>query len=380
MTPSKKTEFILFVTQINPNKPGGGSSVVLKNLITKLSSSNYFVAYLDYFRFRFVKENKYDTNSVFRVIPNWHPIYLIDFIFKGTRDKYIIQKLYKFVIKNNISILVGIYPTYKSIKISLLVAQKAKIKFFPYLHDTIADGLSHTNFAKSSEALEYEIIKTAKKVITISDGMKEYYDRKYSIQTATLEHSYPEEIVPYKLQRDLRAFWGGEIYNINDISFSRIQNALGTLQIPFHVTSLAKINTPLIPNTKLKYFEKRSDYINAVKGSQILILALNWPDETSTHYNELSTIFPTKTIEYLASGALIIAHCPSEYFLAKFLLKHNCGIVFSNRDENEISNKIVELLSNKTEIERLCENALIAAKIFESTNIISKFNKIINEN
>jgi hypothetical protein len=377
MASLKKNELILFITQLNPNKPGGGSSVVVKNLITKLSTSNYFVAYLDYFRFRYIKEKNSDTNSGFRVLPNWHPIYLIDFFFKGTRDQYIISKLCKFIIKNNVTILIGIYPTYKSINISLLAAQKTGIKYFPYLHDTIADGLSHTNFANSAVALEFEIVKAASKVITISDGMKDYYDRKYSIETVTLEHSYPEKIEYYNLQRELRAFWGGEIYSINDKSFSRIQDAFGILNIPFYVSSLSSLKINFISNTKRKYYEKRSDYINAVKGSKILVLALNWPDETDTHVNELSTIFPTKTIEYLASGSLIIAHCPADYFLAKFLKKHNCGIVLSDRDE--ISNGIVEILNDSTKIEKLCENALIAAKIFESTNIVKKFNKIINE-
>ena len=83
----------------------------------------------------------------------------------------------------------------------------------------------------------------------------------------------------------------------------------------------------------------------AIASKAVLLLALDAPHESNVHRDELATIFPTKTPEYLASGRPVFAHCPSDYFLARFLNEHGCGAVVSEDDDNAI---MAQLLGHGT--------------------------------
>ena len=96
------------------------------------------------------------------------------------------------------------------------------------------------------------------------------------------------------------------------------------------------------------------------------------------HKDELSTIFPTKTPEYLATGNLIIVHCPENYFLAKFFRKHNCGIVISEQSDEAIEKVLRGILAGDNNYDEIRRNALRTASIFKSDALSKKFSGIVN--
>ena len=120
------------------------------------------------------------------------------------------------------------------------------------------------------------------------------------------------------------------------------------------------------------FYPERDDYINALTKKGVLTLAIDWPDESVVDEGELSTIFPTRIIEYLATGSPILAHCPKHYFLAKFIIEQNCGIVISDRNDKSLIDGFNILLSKSISVKDMQKNAIKAAKYFSLDKISNK--------
>ena len=212
----------------------------------------------------------------------------------------------------------------------------------------------------------------------MSEGMSDYYQKNYNLVTYPLEHTYPEKISDNpNFKRNNKAFWGGEVYEINENSFERVQDALNELNTIFTITSLSPLKIKTTNNISRTFFPKRSQYINAVNCHGILVLAINWPDESKIHEAELSTIFPTKTVEYLASGGPILVHCPKHYFLAKFFKKYNCGIVVTERSVVKLKSAIEKIKINGNEIKQMQINALKVMDIFSNDRLKKKLLNLV---
>ena len=93
------------------------------------------------------------------------------------------------------------------------------------------------------------------------------------------------------------------VYNINANAFGRVAAAAASvghrisMTSPKDEASLTRlgIDTSVIDKT---YYPDWSDYLAALEDHQMLLLSLDWPDESPIHRDELATIFPTKTPEW----------------------------------------------------------------------------------
>jgi glycosyltransferase involved in cell wall biosynthesis len=365
-------EHVLIITQVDPETPVGGVTVVLQNLLSAFDQESYTVAYLGRFEWR--PSGQDHTSECYRLIPNFHPVQFLDWIFRGIKRRYAISRALRLVKAKRARIVVGLYPTLNSIYVATEVAKRAKVNYFPYLHDTIVEGLSHTNLAAFARRVQNDTFKTANLIMTMSEGMTDYYREAYGIKSEPLVHSYPEPIAPEPVHGHReRAFWGGEVYQINDCGFRRIQEALLACNTTMIVTSLSPLNIENKANVIQTFFPKRSDYIDAVRKHGILVLTLNWPDESDVHEAELATIFPTKTVEYLAAGGPMLVHCPESYFLAKFFRRHRCGLVVSERSERSLIEAVNLLRSGTQEVREMQDNALKTCEMFSILNVARDF-------
>lgn len=369
---------VVFITQVNPYTPVGGVTVVMRNMLKGYDKSSYTIGYLGRFS-RKLNRNRSQNNDVFRLIPNFHPVQFLGILWPKLKTRYAIGRGVALVKKKKATALVGLYPTLASIEVSERVAYKAGIPFYPYLHDTIKEGLSNSPFAERAAMVQDRVFSIAKTIITMSEGMTELYRSNYGIESEPLEHSYPEQVPKEpNFKRNEKGFWGGEVYAINNKCFERVQDALNELDTQFTVTSLSKLKIKKTPNVFQTFYPTRLEYIEAVSEHGILVLSVNWPDESDINKHELSTIFPTKTVEYLAMGGPILVHCPEHYFLANFFKKYNCGIVVSSREASALKAAIKKLQSKDQEVQQMQRNALRAMEVFSLQRIQKKFELIIN--
>ncbi|HCS28532.1 MAG TPA: hypothetical protein DIW43_13815 [Spongiibacteraceae bacterium] len=371
-------EHVLIITQVNPYTPVGGVTVVMRNLLSAFDTRSYTIAYLGRFNLRQAPEEYEPREECYRLIPNFHPVQLLGAVFARLKQRYATWRAIRLAKAKGAGIVVGLYPTFASLRIATDVAERLGARYFPYLHDTVLEGLSHTAMADDAATLQQRVFSLATKVMTMSEGMTDYYKDKYQLVSYPLEHSYPEAIESQpEVTRTKTAFWGGEVYAINDQSFSRVQQALEKLDTNLEVTSLSSLRIESASNVVRNFYPSRDEYIQAVRHHGILVLAINWPDESDVHEAELSTIFPTKTVEYLATGSPILVHCPEHYFLARFFRERNCGVVVSSRDQEQLLEGIERLQNNPAETLEMQRNALEATSLFGIDRVAGTFQEYL---
>jgi len=84
---------------------------------------------------------------------------------------------------------------------------------------------------------------------------------------------------------------------------------------------------------------------------------------------EIKTIFPTKTIEYLISGRPILAHLPADCFLAEFLRSHDCALIVDEPSLEALKRALAILRQDEALRSKLVCNAMQAAKQFEAHEV-----------
>ena len=248
--------------------------------------------------------------------------------------------------------IIAAYPQLALFAAAVSEANRYGIPYFAYLHDTVEEALSRGSLKNQAAKTQKLVFRTAAGIFVISNGMQDLYARKYGLKTTVVRHIYPEEPFSAPGMGNGKVFWSGAVYGINHRALARMAHACAREGLSATFTG----NTPAndlrmfgFPTDSIQqhYYSQRSDYLSAVAQHSLLLLCLNWPDESSVHPDEMATIFPTKTPEYLASGVPVVVHCPGDYFLASFFRENTCGLVISSRDESEIAMQLTAFLANK---------------------------------
>ncbi len=385
--PLSEKGIVYIITEAFP-PTSAGSSVLNRNLFTYFDPNSY-VIYTHKISFKnklsMVKDVKvrYIAKSFQHFSGKVHNL-LLPFQFR-----YAFSKIKSDAKKEKPVAIIATHPSMDYLKLGLDIATSLKLPFFPYLHDTIAEALSNSVHAERAAVIQAQIWKRSSRIFVMSEGMKNLYQKKYALTTEPVLHTYMEKIrdeneLKLKEYSSPRCFWGGEVYNINNVSLPRLTRALENLDPTIEIASPQKrevLNGLGITNKNLviSFYSDRSQYLNAIENADILLLGLNWPEESNIHPEELGTIFPTKTPEYLSSGKLIIVHAPAQYYLTEFFKKHQCGIVLDNMDPSEVLDTLKQELSNQEKMLGYRKNALLAARLFNQTLVAENFKNSINK-
>ncbi|MEP7164101.1 MAG: hypothetical protein ABI741_05365 [Ferruginibacter sp.] len=274
------------------------------------------------------------------------------------------------------------YPDLYWLDICSAVAIKRKVPFIPYLHDTVVEA-TYGRSKELAKEVQERIFGKAYNIAVMSEGMKVLYEKKYNLSSIAWEHIYPESPVLFPGQKDKRAHWSGDVYEINYKAVFRFNNALAKMQMQFTISN-GKTREQLkgfgIDGNHLEkvFYPKRADYLQQLSKAQIVLLGLNYSDECTVHEDELATIFSTKTPEYLGSDSLIVYHGPRHYFLAQFLLQNDCGIVIDTRDENELLAALKNIIENLGSHQQKIKNARNSLSVFNADLIAQKLIKTLD--
>ena len=377
---------ILFISAFYPPE-NTGSSVVMNNFISSLDIKHVYgvVTCANSFRDKDDIVNGISVHKIFN-IQHLFNSRLLFFIRKFTFN-YEKKKVINLIENEKITHVIGVYPDTDFLELSRSASEACGIKFYAYLHDTLVEGLSHKKYKNIAKVIQQKIFDTSHKIFVMSEGMKHLYRDKYNVNTIPLLHSFSEDVEEKELNNEeveKSIFWGGSIYAINKESVKRIHETCKNLD---YTLTLSASNTPERlnvlgfenKNLKILPFLSREDYVTKLEKQKALLLSIDWPDESPVHKDELATIFPTKTIEYLISGRPILIHCPEEYFLAKFFKDNKCGIILKDRDPQKIKEEIEAVFNDKKKMKEMVSNAYKASKQFHISSVKSVFFKNLKE-
>ncbi len=355
-----------------------GSSVIMANLLSRFDPKSYAVVTENHAGAHGIEDLSGAT--VHRILK---PITVSMKLNKRWRDVQLprmANTIADLIKQHQSKVVVGVYPDFHFLHAAREAARRTKTPLLAYMHDTLAEALSHSYLAPRAATLQEQLFAESSRILVMSQGMSDLYARKYKLNSRPLEHSYLEEI-PTALPTatpQRQAFWGGAIYGINSHSMGRVAKALEPLNCSLLVASSAsKSDLDKLgvsgDHVKTGFYSQREAYLQALREQGLLLLALDWPDESKYHEDELGTIFPTKTPEYLASGRPILVHCPEQYFLARFFRERGCGTVVTERSVEALREAARTLLDDKEIADKQSRAALEAAKLFATDRIVSIF-------
>ncbi len=374
---------VLVVTAHYPPIPGG-SSVIMRNLLAHFHPASYSVVTVGG-SVRQAIDMGHDVQLHHIMSSVQHVSHRLDNLWRDWQINSAVSKLVRLVERRSPGLIIGVFPTFHFLKIARETAKITGVPWLAYLHDTVAEGLADTRWANRAIELQEQVFEEADSILVMSRGMADLYEKKYRLSCQPLEHTYPEPIPETLPDQPVQsqAFWGGDVYRINHWSVVRVSQALAQVNRPFVLA------TKMTPDNlrdmgvqgnhiKTQFYSKRADYLMTLKQQGILTLALNWPDESSKHEDELATIFPTKTPEYLAAGRPILVHCPEHYFLARFFRENKCGLVVSERSIDALERAVQQLLDeNSTKVYAMRQAALTTAQLFKANQLAHRFQKAV---
>lgn len=361
-----------------------GSSVINRNLLSMFNPRSFKVLTTSA-KISANIEQIQDTD-IKRIFRSFYFSSRLNYYLSMMQIKKAVKESVKLAEKEKPAVIVGVFPDYYFLKIARETAKITGIPLVAYLHDTISEAHHNTRYENEANILQEQVFSEASAIFVMSRGMAELYKAKYKLDAMPLEHTYLEQIpgsLP-EVQLKREAFWGGDIYGINKNAVSRISEALGKINCGFFLATGASIEglkSMGIEGDHIQrgFFSQRSAYLANLKQSGLLILALDSADESPVHRDELATIFPTKTPEYLATGCPILIHCPEDYFLARFFKDNNCGYVITEKSPEKIAEISKQMLETPEAFSEMRLNALKAARIFDSERLAKKFSDVINK-
>jgi glycosyltransferase involved in cell wall biosynthesis len=373
--PLCRSGHVLVVSASYPPHPGG-SSVLMRNLLSRFHPASYSVASRRHADLVSIEQNQ--GEQVHSIESSIGFSSTIDRRWQDWDLSGMTSRLVGLVGRIRPRVLLGVYPDFHFLSAAREAALQTKTPWVAYLHDTLAEGLSNSRLADRAALLQKQVFGEASRILVMSRGMADLYLARYRLSSVPLEHSYLDPIPdhPPDDAPPTQAFWGGAIYGINTRAVSRVAKALAIAQYPFvlatntTISDLARLGVQG-EHLRIEFYSKRSEYLRVLQQQGLLVLALDWPDESPVHEDELATIFPTKTPEYLASGRPILVHCPEHYFLARFFMDHRCGLIVSDRSLDCLVAKIQEALKVPEAVSEMTRLALSAARLFAADRVAS---------
>lgn len=336
---------------------------------------------------------KFPTIKILNLIPTFG--FRIGCLLNTMVIPFYFARIITYIKRNKVSKLLCINPSKEFLLMCLILKHITNIKFYTYFHDTLSEtipvGLVKNLYVK----IESYSVRKASKNFTISDGLTEYLSKKHGIMFYTINHPYisaSKKRNKITKQYQSTVLFSGQIYKINRASVIRVLKIAVKSGVNVCFTSekaakLALIDGVPEKSISYKFLPDRNDYLNELKRYYLHISALNWFDEvvwsgrkdTPVDFqHELSTIFPTKIPEYLASGVPCLVHCPEHYFLSQFFLSNKCGYVVNSRDEvsilkvfDEVNQSIgkYEILKNMSTTLNYFSNHTVSRKLLTNLGI-----------
>ncbi|MCS6263349.1 MAG: hypothetical protein H8K11_06280 [Nitrospira sp.] len=290
--------------------------------------------------------------------------------------------------KHQCASLLVVYPSEEFLLVGYLTAKLTKARLYPYLHNTFLDQYDRTRSRyRLAKWLQSRVFEEAAHIFVMSEGMVELYRERYpKVRCSALLHSFnediPEFVPPPEPATPVRFVISGNINASCADAATRVSAAIA--QIDSRLTLLSGTPKGYLKELGILrdgvHYEtvSRDLLLSRLSEADIVMLVHGFTGTMSKE--EYSTIFPTKTIEYLICGRPILAHTPPNSYLTRFLRRHQCALVVDTADEEAILTAVRRLRDDADLRASLVRNALQTAKLFRAPVVAAGLRTILEKN
>lgn len=303
-------------------------------------------------------------------------------IFGGVITGLIAIRRYK------VKAILAFYRDESSLLIGYLLHKFTKLPLFSYFCDIYLENYPNGWYGKIARWLQPRVFRASKKIIVLTEAMKDYFWRHYHIDTIILPHCNNIKIVKKKIKKMHNDIC--KIGYLGTINIDRLQSLQILCQalrgnndyqlIYFTLTSKKYIqkNNLDIENSLIEFIPDEQQMMNRLSTCDVLFLPLAKAPERDERNTQVLTGFPTKVIDYLLCQVPILAHSNKNSFGAKFLEDHQCGYVVDG-GLAELNRAIAILACNNKLRKQLVQNSINALSYFDGNSISNSFRKIISD-
>jgi hypothetical protein len=278
--------------------------------------------------------------------------------------------------KFHCSAVLAVFPNEEFLSVGYLAALWTGVPLYAYFHNTYVEN-RHGSSLRFARWLQSRVFSTARHVFVMSEGMVELYRTRYKgLKCSALVHSFNEQVrdvgaVP-AVHSPMRLMISGNINESCRDAAARFCEA---------VSRIENVSLTLLSGTAQAYLQDlgmlrdgtrhetvaRDRLMHRLEEADVVVLPHGFTGSISAE--EYSTMFPTKTIEYLICGRPILAHAPPDCFLTRFLKRHQCAFIVDTPNIGALIDAVERLRSDCELRANLVQHALKAAKIFQAPRV-----------
>jgi glycosyltransferase involved in cell wall biosynthesis len=295
----------------------------------------------------------------------------------------------RLVKKHRCKSIVVVFPNWEFLLVAYLTAVLTAAKLYPYFHNTYVEqcrqGSLHRRFAQWFQS---RLFARAEHIFIISEGLLELFRERYGgLKCSALLHSFNETLPEFKplpqAGRPLRLIIFG---NINESCRE------ATVRVCSAISQEREAELTILSGTAREYLRQLGILRNGVKYETVphdlIVKRLGEADLVVLPHGfsgncppeEYNTIFPTRTIEYLICGRPILAHCPPNCYLTRFLEQHGCALIVSEPHVRAVVAAIKRLCADASLRSALVRNALRTAEMFHAPRVAATFRSLLKTN
>lgn len=240
-----------------------------------------------------------------------------------------------------------------------MAARRLRLPFYFHLHDLWKEGYAGKRlYVERLAAAYYEarILRTARRIFTITDAAREFYLQTRNVDSYVLPHSLPvadlsdqsETVISPEGPRLLH--FAGAIYPLmNQDAIVNVVKALDRCKHEivfdcFTAGSAEQMAGIGIGGPQVRIgFVPKAEVMKRQRSSDLLLLPLAFH---SSNPHEIQTVFPTKLLEYYVSGRPILVHAPADSWASRSAREAGWGEVVDSTDPENLAKAIDALLEN----------------------------------
>jgi hypothetical protein len=292
----------------------------------------------------------------------------------------------------NPDFILTVYYRTEWILSSFLLAKLLNKPLYYYVHDPYLERYkfkSKLEMYIAGKIEEKTLTRSNNKVIVLYETLSEYYNNKYKIKSQVLPHiadsSEPHMRNGNKTVSDTLVIgFAGSIYannmeQIKDLIKIVDDNSNYILKIWTNANSeLIGVENMKNPDRVIIGFEAdKKRLLSELSKCDLLYLPLDFHGSTALPIESLQYVLPTKAVDYLQTGSLILVHCPAYFETSVFFKKYNAAYILNSDNPEDLRVWLDDFVGGK--IEKLKqENILSALKYFDKDKNLTKFEEILN--
>jgi hypothetical protein len=299
-----------------------------------------------------------------------------------------VKKIEEIIDFHNCTAILCPFPDEFYIALSYRISKSKNLPFFPWFHNTYLENRTGLKYILA-KYLQPKVFRQAKAVLTISEGLTQYYNKKYkNVIFNTVVHCFQIPKSNFKnfeisnTQKIKFAYTGSFNESCKDASVRLCKTIVSNSKNELHVFGKGAAQQLVLNGIEEKDmiiygFLKEEDFLTQLRNCHIMLL----PHGFTGAWNqvEFDTIFPTRTIPLLYSNRPILLHSPENVFLTKFFIANDCGFVVSTIDQTVIENTIEMIIGQSNTRDIKIKNALLVSNNFDVSTVKQQLYKILAE-